>query len=308
FLGPLHLSRSDYFPFTWDEGTYRGHVYVLPVDTDSRGMSYNKALFANAGLDPDNPPVQLAAVDDAAKKLTIPDAGGKYKQIGLIPWNHQGVYLFTWTPSFGGSLYDEATGKLTVNDPHNVHVLDWFHSYAAEYGYPLGGVNFPGGNLAMEIDGNQYVESTHASHPEMQIGVAPMPYPDGGRPDTTYAGGFGIAVLSGSKHPKEAATFAAYWVSAQTELTLAKATGSFPAVISAARDPFFRSDPYHDTFLMMLPRAIARPPVPILGTLWDELKATTNRVLKNNEVPQAVLDDVQTRMEALLEQTANGAH
>ncbi|HET7558843.1 MAG TPA: hypothetical protein VFK80_02695 [Limnochordia bacterium] len=50
-----------------------------------------------------------------------------------------------------------------------------------------------------------------------------------------------------------------------------------------------------------------RPPLPILGKVWDALKGTKQQVLEQNQVPKAVLDDIQRRMQAALDQVGSAA-
>ena len=53
---PLAIRQKDYVPATWAETVYKGHVYAIPNSTDDRVLFYNRALFREAGLDPDKPP------------------------------------------------------------------------------------------------------------------------------------------------------------------------------------------------------------------------------------------------------------
>jgi multiple sugar transport system substrate-binding protein len=41
-----------YLDFAWKEVQYKGKIYGLPFDTDSRALFYNKTLLREAGIDP----------------------------------------------------------------------------------------------------------------------------------------------------------------------------------------------------------------------------------------------------------------
>ncbi len=302
YLPQVGVKKSQFIPFAWNEGTYQGKVYVLPVDTDARGVYVNKNLFAQAGFDWQNLPTNLAEFDLLARKLTRPKPEGGYAQVGFIPWANQGQYLFTWSPSFGGQFYDPERDRITVNDPRNVQILNWMKEYADRFGYTALQGSLPAGTLAMTVDTNGY-RVTLSRTPGLDFAVGYLPAPPGGRQRATYAGGFGIAIPTGAKHPAEAARFIAFWVSDEAQLARALAKGNFPATLGAARSDVFVKDPIQRVFIEMLPNAQARPSVPILGQLWDEIKAATGRVLKGGEVPQNVLDDITARMQKLLEQT-----
>jgi multiple sugar transport system substrate-binding protein len=246
-------------------------------------------------------PTQLEAFDLLAAKLTHFKPDGSYSQVGFIPWLNQGKYLFSWNPSFGGSFYDSIADKITVNDPRNVQVLTWMKEYANRYGYSSLKGSFTGSTVAMLVETNGYTQTLNTKS-GFDYGVTYMPAPSTGKQKATYAGGFGIAVPSGAKHVSEAAEFIAFWVGDEAQLIRARAKGCYPASLKAARDQFFLKDPVQRVFIEMLPNAVARPNIPILGALWDGIKETTDRVLVKNEVPQAVLDDVTQRTQLLLDQ------
>ncbi len=67
---PLAIRQSDYVPATWAETVYQGHVYAIPNSTDDRVLFYNRALFRQAGLDPDKPPQTWDEMIADAKRLT----------------------------------------------------------------------------------------------------------------------------------------------------------------------------------------------------------------------------------------------
>ena len=45
------VTADAYFPFAWEEATYKGGIYALPFDTDTRALWYNKDIMKEAGLD-----------------------------------------------------------------------------------------------------------------------------------------------------------------------------------------------------------------------------------------------------------------
>lgn len=61
------------------------------------------------------------------------------------------------------------------------------------------------------------------------------------------------------------------------------------------------TDPYHETFLQMLPFARSRPALPVGALLWDELTAARDYVINGDKAPQKALDDVVERVQAELE-------
>ena len=64
------IRREDFFRAPWEECFYDGRQYAIPYDTDVRVLYYNKALFRQAGLDPDRPPKTWSEMREYSRKLT----------------------------------------------------------------------------------------------------------------------------------------------------------------------------------------------------------------------------------------------
>ncbi len=76
-----------------------GHNYYVPVGADVTLMIYNRALFEEAGLDPDDPPTTwdeflaaAEAIDNAGSgrrlgSLTARSSGTRRCQMGRLYWN-----------------------------------------------------------------------------------------------------------------------------------------------------------------------------------------------------------------------------
>ena len=72
-------------------GDDAGKVYGLPSQNYSMGLVYNRDLFTEAGLDPDDPPATWAEVRDAAKKIAALGDGtvgyGDYSKSNTGGWH-----------------------------------------------------------------------------------------------------------------------------------------------------------------------------------------------------------------------------
>ncbi|WP_127794756.1 ABC transporter substrate-binding protein [Agromyces sp. LHK192] len=102
-------------------------VYGLPEKSYAFGLVYNRALFEEAGLDPDQPPTTWDEVREAAKQIS--DATGK-TGFGEISTNNSGGWHLTgYTYSNGGSMIEPGTdGAYTAsfNDDAARDVLEWW--------------------------------------------------------------------------------------------------------------------------------------------------------------------------------------
>ncbi|MCE6994751.1 sugar ABC transporter substrate-binding protein [Saccharothrix sp. S26] len=80
-----------------------GKVYGVPTANYSMGLLYNRALFTQAGLDPDQPPKTWDEVREAARKIAALGDG----KVGFAEYskNNQGGWHFTaWMYSVGGRI------------------------------------------------------------------------------------------------------------------------------------------------------------------------------------------------------------
>ncbi|MCG8353841.1 MAG: extracellular solute-binding protein [Chloroflexales bacterium] len=82
---------------------HNDRLYGIPVSGFSQGLIYNRKLFAEAGLDPDQPPATWEELRAYARQLTDRDEG----RAGFVVLSkgNQGGWQFTaWAYSFGGDL------------------------------------------------------------------------------------------------------------------------------------------------------------------------------------------------------------
>lgn len=91
-----------------------GRIYGVPFEAFSVGLAYNRALFKQAGLDPDKPPTNWDEVRQYAKQITEKTGKAGYAQ--LTKDNTGGWMLTTMTYSMGGTVQSEDGKKSTFND------------------------------------------------------------------------------------------------------------------------------------------------------------------------------------------------
>jgi ABC-type glycerol-3-phosphate transport system substrate-binding protein len=106
-----------------------GRVYGLPTANYSMGLLYNRKLFTEAGLNPDQPPSTWDEVRSAAKKIT---ALGR-NTVGFAEYskNNQGGWHFTtWMYSMGGDIAkkDGSTWKSDFNNDRGREVAETLHA------------------------------------------------------------------------------------------------------------------------------------------------------------------------------------
>lgn len=99
------FNPGDYVEEVWDLANFEGDQYGIPLDNTMLGIYYNKDLFREVGLDPEDPPQNMEEFVEAANALR--DAGyyafhpGAY---GQARWYKRMWYINLW--QLGGEILD----------------------------------------------------------------------------------------------------------------------------------------------------------------------------------------------------------
>ncbi|MDQ0657864.1 ABC transporter substrate-binding protein [Paenibacillus sp. W2I17] len=302
------IRKEMYYPFAWEESSYQGKLYAMPMDTDSRLLFYNKDHFKEVGLDPNKPPQTIAELEAAADKLTIKE-GKRFKRIGFIPWYSQG-WLYTWGWAFGGEFQDAATGKITANDPKVVEALQWMTDFGKKYNVEdIAGFTsaagteemdpFISGQVSMKISGNFTVKGIEKFKPDLNYGVAPIPTPTGTN-FTTWSGGGSAIIPKGAKNVAAAWKFLEF-LGKEEGQTLLNADSQI-SVIDSVNDKYgYKDDPIMKEFINILPNSHNRPVIPEGQLLWNELASATEKATRGNGTPKENLDRVTETVNKALE-------
>jgi multiple sugar transport system substrate-binding protein len=309
------VKADDYWPFAWEEATYKGKVYALPYDTDTRALWYNEDLFTAAGLDPKKPPQTLQELQDVADKLTKKGSGDRITNWGYIPTSDQ-AWTYTYGFAFKGLFQDAATKKITCANPQVVESMKWLKSYVDHVGIQnvddfvaacAGNVcndqndYFWTGQTAMTCSGDWRVSQQKKYKPDGKYNVTAFPGPNGPAPDASWAGGWSWVVPKGAPHPDQAWTTVAWTCGPEGQDMFCKGTYHIPTNKKAAEDPYYREDPRHAVFMDLLPVSHTRPPIPAGSLLWDSLVASRDEIIHGTAEPEASLKAVDDKVNAELE-------
>jgi len=309
FADSAGVQESDYYPFAWAETVYKGGIYALSFDTDTRALWYNKDIMAEAGLDPEKPPTTLDELRETTSALTEMDSNGRITRYGFNPLYDQ-AWLYTWGFAFGGEFQDPESKKITFANENNVKAMQFIKEFVDEIGVEnidamlaacagsaCNDANdyFWTGQSAMTCSGNWKVAQAHRYKPDTNYGVVPMPGPDGPAPFASWAGGWSWAIPSGYEDVATAFDALSYFCGPVGQLKYNKDTFHIPTNIKASEDPFFREDPLHAVFMDLLPVSHTRPPIPLGSQLWDlQFKAFRDEIphdLKSPEESLQYIDD-----------------
>lgn len=220
------IEKTDWFLPQWEGAFFSGKQFGLPGVTDTRVMFWNKALFREAGLDPDMAPGNGKELELVSRKLTKTDDHGRITQYGFIPTIETGMpgagnaFAWTWLMSTGAPFVNSDGTQYVVDDPRHIEALDWVVSFFDEY---AGGAEqasaflqagagsaqdpFLTQRLAIKVDGDWSIYNI-ATIPDLDVGVGPIPIPDMPSSERmTFSCGSMYAISANSRYPDEAWTF-----------------------------------------------------------------------------------------------------
>jgi len=122
---------SSFYPSLMENGTTGGKTWGIPFQRSTIVMYYNKDMFREAGLDPENPPATWDEYVDAAKKLTKAD-GSQWG--GMIPSTGYQYWMFGALAMQNDQVLMNGAGDTTYFDaPATVEALEFWKSLGSEH-------------------------------------------------------------------------------------------------------------------------------------------------------------------------------
>ncbi|MGC4173879.1 ABC transporter substrate-binding protein [Demequina sp.] len=182
-----------------------GHYYGFPRQAYAMGLHYNRALFEQAGLDPNSPPTTWDEVRAAAKTISEKTGKAGYAQMAIN--NTGGWQLTATTIARGGRTQTDngdGTYTSTINNPGTKAALQFLHdlrfvddSFGSKVDLDWGTINqeFAAGNIGMYTSGSDVytalVRDFGMDSAQYGLTVVPLDGPDAGT-----LGGGDVAVVS----------------------------------------------------------------------------------------------------------------
>lgn len=312
FIERDQFDTTVFFPALWSEMKWQQRIFGLPSSTASYALFYNKKLFREAGLDPEQPPRTWAEVRQYSEKLLRRDDQNRIIQMGFIP--EYGVLpghgdlptaiVLAW--QLGAKfLFDNGT-RVSLSEPATVQALEWvrdFHqnydaealtAFIAGFGYADQHA-FVSGKVAMMMLSHNYVDFIAQHGKNMDYGLAVIPaFP--GRPSASSSGSWWLGIPRGAKNPRAAWQFMKFIVDRQTQVDELKYLDEplFPANRLAATDSAFAADPVNAVFVKQMEVAHSPAVVPLVhATFWREFLGARERVVKGIQSPREALQQAE---------------
>jgi len=288
---------------------YNGKIYGIPLFFEQRVILWNKDLFREEGLDPDNFPETWEELIEIARKLTKWE-NGKLIRSGLwLPKSTESwVNVFSillW--GYGGDFFDE-NGKAIFNSEAGVKALtlirDMFNKYklsTPEFGQGTKGATNPyiTRQAVIVLGAIAFIQFVKDYAPDMDFGVTFPPKPKGGK-FALPLDPFVIFTFKNARHKKEALEFLRYLCQKETQVQFAKQCSRLPALIAAFNDPVFKEDPLLMKPVESLNFAKPLPALPQWPEIQDTIFAAISKVIHENSDPKKALDEAAKKVNEIL--------
>jgi len=305
--------QDKYLNFAWNEASYNGRAFGVPLDTDSRGLFYNKTEVAKAGLDMSafdraNGPMTIEQAVDFGLKMTKKNAKGNYTQVGFIPWAGQGFWA-TWCLMYHAAFFDNKTCQLDLTSPAMEAAYRLFKTwdqkldyskvdaFTATYqppGSPPQQGTFYTGRVSMSVDGNFALSGLRQYAPKLDWGVTYLPVVNKGDKPFTWSGGFAMVMPKGPANAEGGWKFIKYVTGPAGQKIYSKVTSHLPTYKSLLHDKKVIAG--QEFFAEILKYSTSRPPLPVNAQLQSALDTATQSIQISGVSPEVALQRAQAQM------------
>jgi len=260
-------------PAALAQGTYDGMLYSAPMASSSQMLFYNADLFEAAGIEPPSSDVEERWTWEQVKEVAAQLVDPENEIWGVTLEQTDRPYQVLALPQSKGAEVigpDGLTAVGYVDSPLFVEAIEFYQSLFTEGLAPVGTDNtvnqelFGTGRLAMLIGGPWNLVSFANNYPDLNWGVAPHPYFEGGE-IVTPTGSWHIGINPRSAHLEEAAEFVRFMtLNTDVRIKWFELRGYVPVLteIFEADIPAFQTDAYRIILYEASNTAVPRPATP----------------------------------------------
>ncbi|WP_041607908.1 extracellular solute-binding protein [Halobacteroides halobius] len=297
---------------------YNG-LYYVPWNVTTQLMIYNKELFREAGLDPEDPPETFAEFLKAAKKINnLPNRKDGSEIYGTVFWNEAlswGGWYWTMLTQIYYNMNDgqyqlfNNYGTDIVFDKEEAN-MDKFYEFAREaqqYAPPTMKTNFFSRNIGMWLQfGYGWMANLDEAKGEPMkigedVGVAPIPVLEKG--DTHWSTLDGRSIMIFRSNPEKerlAWELVKFLMKKDINLKACKALGQLPTLKSLQDVPYF-NQPETKPFVEQLKHTLTNEPVAELGDVANILQQMyIKTVIKEKISPEKAVEKAAKKARELL--------
>lgn len=302
------LSPSNFYPNLYNSGQYKDEQIVLPIDTGTRVLQYNKKLLAEAGVAPFGETVSWPDMLAAARKI---QALGGDKQgfcyAGGEKWVSLNSNVGPFVVQAGGAFVNDDLTEATLDTPQVAKGFDFFKQLAAT-GDASNLVNtsteqcveqFGAGDVGMQFAGFWDIPSEDKITGDFELGQS-LP-----KDETVYSstGGWMLGVPNYVESDKFEA-IKAFTQDMYEPKNIVKFTGIMPATKAGRDEATPLKAPEYQIYWDIL-NENADNPIPLNEGLVEQsiiLMNTMQAVVQGNESIDSALKSANAQFDATLPQ------
>jgi len=285
-----------------------GSTYALPSMSGSAWtnlMFYNKNIFANAGLDPEQPPRTWTDWRNSARRTTRTDETGRVVHGGTqIPWLTQ---IAAWN---GAKYWSDDWRRATVTSPETMETLqfmedllhDTYGSWSEFLNFFRYGNSFWEGQSSIFFTNNSGFASINLVDFEVGVALAPVNEKNPNSAPVGLVSSTWAYAIPATIAPEklEAAWLLLKYLTLEEDGAgyFARAQGRPSPVIAFNQHPDYQLNPYWHVVIQAIGYDIPVPPVnftPIIDQAGDA-------VMTGAKHPQAALADADRALQIALDQ------
>lgn len=225
--------------------------YGIANDAVWQVLYYNKAMFREAGLDPERPPLTWQELLEYADRLTIRRADGtpmrtgfSLRKTGFKPGTAQKWFTFLY--SAGGELFNEDGTEARFNSEAGMRALGLYGTIL--FDRRIDDVSLEGdqqgfgqGRVAMFLREQHVVRWLEDNYPDLEFGVGPVP---ADVHSISSGGSYVFSVSRDSPNQDEAWRFIRFLMEDEAYARYVSIGGLSPVTQTVADLPEYRDDPY----------------------------------------------------------------
>jgi multiple sugar transport system substrate-binding protein len=293
-----------------DQGN--GQMYGYPSwGIDAYAITWNKDIFREVGLNPDQAPKYLADFVADSKKTSILNADGTFKRVGYairhLGQPHGIVDKWEWLIHDGdGQLNTDMTaltgGKTILDTPNMVkvfqgaHDMVWGPNKSTSLNFPDPRDAFLKGIAAFQISEVISIQVRQPKEaPNLKWGFAPPPAREAGSTPSAHTAAWFLSVFSQSAHKDLAMKAITWFDNVDNDYKFSKMYNSTPRYNANWNKEPFASDPYDVQFKTLLPYGRPYPLSLAFNGIPDATGAAIQKILHNEMAVQPALQEAQTK-------------
>lgn len=292
---------------SWEQYRSRdGQLYQMPWKANPVMVIYNKDLFSQAGLDPENPP--LGTYDEFIQTAkTLVEQTDAQAAIYPAPTSQFFQSWFDYYPVFAAETGGEqlvADGEAQFDSEAGLQVANFWASLYEQGLAPqeeAQGDSFAEGVSAMNAAGPWAVDV----YTDVNWGVVPPPTSDGKPMEETwtFSDAKSVGLYTACENRQTAWEFLRFTMSEESDQALLEITGQMPmrTGLTDVFSAFFEENPEYMPFAQMTDRMVEVPVVPNSIEVWQTFRdAYMASVIFNDQQIQPAFNEAASTIESLV--------